>query len=68
VYRLLFEDLQILSLYWLGNIFYNSGDYINCYKTWKKFNENIDKSFNLSKNKQNRVREFIKEYEILCEK
>lgn len=68
VNRLLNEDLQIMSIYWLGNSYYNCGDYISCYKTWKKIIENININLNLSRKKLYKVKEFIKEYEIFCEK
>ena len=68
VNRLLNEDLQIMSIYWLGNSYYSCGDYISCYKTWKKIIENININLNLSRKKLYKVKEFIKEYEIFCEK
>lgn len=68
VYRLLYEDLQYTTLYWLGNIFYNIGNYELCYKSWKLYLENIDKSFATGNKKANNVTCFMKNYEFLCEK
>jgi hypothetical protein len=68
VYRLLNEDLQLNTMYWLGNIYHNIGSYENCYKIWKIFLENSYKSFNPSQKKIDRISKFLTTYELLCEK
>ncbi len=65
---MLSEDLQIATFYWLGHIYYNIGKYKSCYKIWKKYLENADKSFNPSKKKVDRVLIFLKQYEVVCDK
>jgi hypothetical protein len=68
VFRLLDEDLQYETYYWLGNIYNNIGDYELCYKYWKIYAENFDKSFNPRVSKYNRVIKIIKNFENICEK
>jgi hypothetical protein len=76
VRRILSEDLQFTCLFWLGNIYFNIGDYESCFNFWKKFHENYDKSFNfrpgnkahLQNNKKlQKVKLFLKQYDVLCE-
>ena len=63
--RLLFNDLQYSALYWLGNIYYNIGNYFLSYKFWKKYYDNAEKSFDCSARKVDRIKVFLKKYEIL---
>ena len=66
VYRLLYEDLQYSTFYWLGNIFYNTGHYENCHKIWRVYIENADKSFDYSNSKLEKIKNFNAKYEFLC--
>ncbi len=65
VYNLLNEDLQYSAEYWLGHIYLNSGNLLNTFKVWKKYIENADKAFNASLNKIEKIRGFLKQYELL---
>jgi hypothetical protein len=56
------------TLYWLGNIYHNIGSYEACYKIWKTFLDNWERSFNPSNKKIERVINFIKQYDLLCDK
>lgn len=51
--------------YWLGFIYFNSGNLINCFKLWKKYLENADRAFDSSLKKVEKIRTFLKQYEIL---
>ncbi len=68
MHRLLNEDLQYITYYWLGNMYHNIGNYETCYKIWKKYLDNSERSFNPSQKKLDRIVSFIKQYEILCDK
>jgi hypothetical protein len=52
-------------LYWLGNIYHNIGRYDECYKQWKLFYENIERAFDNSSNKINKVKGFLDKYQAL---
>lgn len=65
VFRLLYEDLQYSVLYWLGNIYYNTGSFDQCFKVWRNYLENADKSFDLSLKKTERIKAFLRKYEML---
>lgn len=66
VNRLLYEDLQYSTFYWLGNIFYNTGNYENCHKIWRCYLENADNSFDYSIAKLEKIKNFNAKYEFLC--
>ncbi len=65
VYNLLNEDLQYSVDYWLGYIYFNTGNYLNTFKVWRKYIENSDKAFDSSLKKIEKIRDFLKQYEIL---
>ena len=65
VYNLLNEDLQLSVDYWLGFVYFNSGHFINSFKLWKKYLENADRAFDSSLKKVEKIRAFLKQYEIL---
>jgi hypothetical protein len=65
VFRLLYEDLQYSVLYWLGNIYYNIGSYDQCFKVWRNYLENAEKSFDVSLKKTERIKGFLRKYEVL---
>ena len=66
VSRLLYEDLQFSSMYWLGNIYYNCGDYIQCHKLWSLYSENYEKSFDYSVGKLEKIQQFMGKFEFFC--
>ena len=66
VNRLLYQDLQFSTFYWLGNIFYNTGNYENCHKIWRCYLENSDNSFDFSSTKLEKIKSFNTKYEFLC--
>jgi len=66
VSRLLYEDLQFSSMYWLGNIYYNCGDYMQCHKLWSLYSENYEKSFDYSVNKLEKIQQFMAKFEYFC--
>jgi hypothetical protein len=67
IQRLLAEDLQYMCHYWIGEIYYNCGDYEACYKKWKLFLQSCERSF-VSKKKLDKINFFLKNYSNICEK
>jgi hypothetical protein len=51
--------------YWLGHIYFNSGNLLNTFKLWKKYIENADKAFDATLKKIEKIRIFLKQYEFL---
>jgi len=51
--------------YWLGHIYFNSGNLLNTFKVWKKYIENADKAFDATLKKIEKIRIFLKQYEFL---
>lgn len=51
--------------YWLGFIYFNSGNFLNTFKVWRKYIENADRAFDATLNKVEKIRGFLKQYEIL---
>lgn len=53
--KLLFEDLQTSSLYWIGYVNYCSGNYEISYEKWKKLMNNTKKCFDFNKKKYDKI-------------
>jgi hypothetical protein len=67
VYKLLYKDLQYSCLYWIGNVYYNSGNYDLCYKFWKLYLEHSfsEEISDLTEKKLLKIKTFQKKYELL---
>lgn len=67
VYKLLYKDLQYSCLYWIGNVYYNSGNYDLCYKYWKLYLEHsfTDEICDITEKKLSKIKNFQKKYELL---
>ncbi len=65
VKRLLWEDLQYSIDYWLGHIYYNNGNFDECFNHWKIYYENISNAFDASEKKISKITSFLKAYQTL---
>ncbi len=52
-------------MYWLGNIYYNIGNYDECYRLWKLYYDNIDKAFDVTNKKIERITTFLETFQNL---
>jgi len=70
VRRLLHDDLQIKVDYWLGNIYYNSGDYVQCQYFWNIYLSSFgDKNIldsSVPPTKLKKISLFLNKYSPLC--
>lgn len=57
--RLLFEDLQTSSVYWIGYVNYCSGNYEVAYENWKVVMQNPKKCFDFNKKKYEKINNYF---------
>ena len=66
VYPLLYEDLQNSVMYYIGEIYYYTGCYKECYEYWKKYSISNEKNINTSIKKMSKINLFFSKYEFFC--
>jgi hypothetical protein len=65
VYPLLFEDLQKNCLFWIGNVYFNTGIYDMAYKFWKLYLDGDNENLQINQSKLEKINNFKKNYSLL---